>query len=238
MDGALRRPALLTSELQLAGRRFEPTSERSLDPSLILAASTLQVARNRPTFVLAECPLPFGVPDAVVLAADDAAFQARLDSNIPALSGQADARIVVAAQRRSRSLSELIEISQLSAPVARRYIQRLQEWGALEGSHGRYRGSDTLRPAGRVFALEAKVSDWRAGCEQCLRYGSFADGTVLVLPRVTERTRGPLLETARRHGIGVFAADRWLVRPRMSRHPKERRLQASESVIAALGLVP
>lgn len=228
---------MLTSELRLAGRRFEPTVEQSLNPDLAVAASTLQVARHRSTFVLAECRLPFGVPDAVVLAADDVYFQDRLDSGIPALTTAAEVRMVVAAQRRPHTAGELAEVTGLSAPVARRYLQGLDASGALERLGDRFRADRRLRPVGRVFALEAKVSDWRSGYEQCLRYGLYADGTALVLPRVTDKARDPLLNMTRPQGVGVFAAGRWLSRPRMSKHERERRLHASECVVGALGLV-
>jgi hypothetical protein len=230
------KAVLITSTSQLAGRRFEPTAEKSLDPALSLAASTLQVARNRATLVLTECALPFGVPDALVLAIDDDAFQARLDSGIPAATTAAEISMICAARSRPRSGDDLIAASGLSYPVARRYLQRLESTGALHLSSGRFRASPSMRSVGRIFALEAKVTDWRAGHDQCLRYGSFADGTALVLPRVTERIRQPLLAAVEPHGIGVFADGRWVRRPRMSRLTVERRLQASESVVAGLGL--
>lgn len=231
------RLLMLTSELQLAGRRFEPIAEQSLSPDLALAASTLQVARSRSTLVLTECPLPFGVPDAVVLAADDNEFQGRLDSGIPAAVNAAEVSMIVAAQRRPLTSNELMEASGLSGPVARRYLNGLEDKGALERVGDRFKADRRLRAVGRVFALEAKVSDWRSGYEQCLRYGLFADGTGLIMPRVTDKGRAPLLAMTRPQGVGVFAAGRWLSRPRMARHNKVRRLHASECVVAALGLV-
>ena len=227
---------LLTSALQLAGRRFEPTAEKSLDPALTIAASTLQVTRNRTTLVLTECALPFGVPDAVVIAIDDDAFQRRLDSGIPPVTAPAEVKMICAARRRACTADELIAATSLSAPVARRYLQRLVDVGALRMAAKRYRASATLQPVGRIFALEAKVNDWRSGYEQCLRYGSHADGTALILPRVTERVRQPLLDVTRPHGIGVFADGRWMQRPKMSKLTADRRLHASECVIAGFGV--
>lgn len=90
-----------------------------------------------------------------------------------------------------------------------------------------------MEPVVRSWSFEAKVSDWRAGIWQCLRYATSADATGLVLGDVSSRARAAAVTAAREHGVGVFIGGKWLVRPRRHPLPTPRRLWVSEHFLDA-----
>lgn len=215
-----------------AGRRFLPAAELQLSPVLRALAGRLPGAAGG-IIAVAELVGPAGLPDLVAMPST-AALHERLALGVPALLAEGDARLVAACSAiRPLSLGAIARRAALSESGVERRLRRLASVGAvLPMSRGWVRAS-TLRPAGRLYALEAKVSDWQGGIAQALRYGGWADGSGAVLGRLP-RNQGPAIEQAHRLGVGLALQDRWLVRPRVHQLPVARRLWASEHLVAAL----
>jgi hypothetical protein len=231
----LDEPTEIASRFSRAGRPFEPVAERHVVPSLRLAARKLAVTTASPVVMVPECPLPAGVPDLLVLVADERRLTARLRSDVPPILAQQEVRLLAACgPRRPARIERLAEVTGLAAGQTRRLLARLVRVGALERTEAGWRRNDAIAPFGRTYALEAKVSDWRSGIAQCLRYGAFTDGTGLALGRVSAQVAKSAVEFGQQHRIGVFIDGRWKTRPRMIRHSLERRLWLAEHIAAAL----
>jgi len=87
---------------------------------------------------------------------------------------------------------------------------------------------------GRVYAVEAKVSDWRRALMQVRMYGVWADGYVLVMGALSARAVAAVTSEVASDGAGLMVDGRWLRRPTVRRLSPARRLWASEHVVAAL----
>ncbi len=219
------------------GVRFSPTKEASLDPALrnlaqALPQSTLGVA------MIAEMPGPSGIPDLVALPNPGAALTRRLDSKIPAILSRTAIEIVASLKvRQGITLKSL----QSRVPRADRTISQslrhLIESGAIIQEGNLLYRAGPLQPVGNLYALEAKVDDWRKGIRQAFRYQSWCSASSLVLSRMPKNS-DLLISTSRRLSIGLALEDRWIVRPRISRIDHVQRLWGSEHFIAALGFAP
>lgn len=100
---------------------------------------------------------------------------------------------------------------------------------------GRYLRPEPLQPAGRLYAIEAKVRDRVAAVYQARNYLSWADSYVLVMG---ELGPGPLESVTRSVLLdkgGLMVAGAWIVRPRLSKRNDGHRLWASEHFYAAIG---
>jgi|SRR5665647_787517 len=236
-SGTRGEPIEVVSSLTRAGRPFLPRAELELAPALRQAASRIPSARGAQTVMVPECPLPVGVPDLIALVADIQAVGARSAAGVEPLLGEQEARMVAACGVvRPRSLTWLASIAGISEGHARRVLLSLERRGALDRRVEGWVRHPALQPIGRTYAIEAKVSDWRAGISQCLRYSTLADASALALGSLSDRSRAQVVAAAKEHGVGLFVEERWLVRPRVSRLFAARRLWVSEHVAAALGI--
>jgi hypothetical protein len=210
---------------------FEPVHERALHPQLRDVAGRLPGAA-RGVLVIEDFRGPWGVPDLCALVFRPSALAARFACKVPPLLAERDAKLVSAAGRAATP-EELGAKAGVRGDQLRRRIQRLVRVGALVRRDGLLRRAEGLEPIGRVWALEAKVEDWRAGLGQTHGYRLWADGAVLVLGRLTSPA-DVVAREAQQLGLAVYADDRWLVRPRLRLPDDGRRLWASEHVAAAL----
>lgn len=139
-----------------------------------------------------------------------------------------------ASPQRGVSLSGVFAVTGVSESQAKRLLSRLVSVGALRRVKDRWYRNPNLVPIGKTYALEAKVSDWRSGFAQCLRYGGYTDATGLVLGEVSTRVSESALDAATRHNVGLFLNGRWVKRPSIRRLSPERRLWVSEHIVASL----
>jgi hypothetical protein len=205
-----------------AGRRFEPIAERMLSESALRAARTLPGA-HRGVRILLETAGPFGVPDR------------RLALEVPPLLNQVDAGVISAtAPAAARTLETLAK--RLSWPVetVQRRLPHLLRIGALvrAGAETYVRPAD-LASVGRLFAIEAKVRDWRRALRQARTYSVWTDGYVIVMPEVGASSLPGLLAEVSRDRGGLMLNGKWVLRPRLLTRTPAQRLWGSEHAIAA-----
>lgn len=220
-----------------SGVRFAPTKEALLDPALRRLAATLP--RSKPgVIMMAEVPGPVGIPDLVVLPGPSHALRRRLDSRIPPVLQRAEAEVLAMLNvRRALSLETLVKKSGYGQQSVSRMLRKLERQGAVISSGKLWRRAEEVIPVGNIYALEAKVDDWRKGARQAFRYRSWCGSSALVLSRLP-KDRAPLLATVERLRIGLALEDQWLVRPPLSRISPAQSLLGSEHFIAALGFTP
>lgn len=209
------------------GQRFEPTAERELDADLRALASGLPGASEGLLGVV-EFQGPRGVPDLLVMTRGLGSLRHRLEHGAPFIDSPADCAVVTALNIKRPMTSNSVALATgMSLEQVERRLRALTYAGMVV-THGQgYCRRADLEPIGRTYAFEAKVSDWRRGLDQALRYSAWCDASSLVLLRGPADIVG-LIEQCTQLDIGLAIRDEWVRRPRLGRPQPDLRLAASE----------
>lgn len=218
-----------------AGRRFEPTHELELLPSAVNACRALPAAHKGLT-VVAEMTGPIGIPDLTALVGSEAVLAARLACPVAPLLHEVDAAVVgVAHPRAARSAKQLAAAIGWPEETVRRRLVPLVRSGALHAVDGdRFIRDAALQPLGRVYAIEAKVRDWRRALYQARTYSTWADSYVLVMGALSKSPLSQLTAEVAADRAGLVVDGRWVRRPSVHRLSPGRRQWAAEHIVAAL----
>lgn len=217
-----------------AGRRFEPVQERELHRDALAAARDLPGA-HRGLIVVPEFAGPIGIPDFTAFVGDIARVRARHELDVDPVINEIETGMISATHSRRAIRPEHIAAA-LGWPdsMVSDRVRGLMRRGALrEESAGRYVHPPQLEPGGRLYAIEAKVADWRSALRQVRTYRVWADSYVLVMGQLAERVQEALVAEVRHDRGGLLVAGRWIVRPRLGSVSERRRLQAWELFAAA-----
>lgn len=218
------------------GRRFEPVAEAALERDAITVVRALPHA-HRGVAVLREAAGPFGIPDFVAVVGTQDALVARMASAVPPLLNQVDAGIVaVLSTRRGRTIDTIAASVGWSRQTVERRLPALVRATAIsEVGPQRYVRAAALRPIGRIYAIETKMSDWRRAVRQARTYRLWCDNYVIVMASLSGSTLPLALDAIRADGGGLMSGGQWAIRMRSQHAPAARRLWGSEHVVAALG---
>ncbi|WP_301219392.1 hypothetical protein [Leifsonia virtsii] len=190
---------------------------------------------ERGVLVVPEFSGPIGVADMVALVDPREELSLRLEAGIPPVLNLTLATVAAAVSaKRTTTLAAIGNSLQMSERQVSGYVRSLEAQGVIEASGSGFRRHPRLRPVGRLFAFEAKVSEWRKASHQAVRYASWSDAVAIVLLTVP-RDSTDMLAAARRLRIGVAHGDRWLVQPNLPRRRESftgARLVASERIVA------
>lgn len=216
------------------GRPFEPLLERELYPTLRSLAKKLPGA-DRGILLIPELVGPFGIADLVTVVGQTELIAERISSNIPPLLSEVDCMILAACKGHPVKKEEIATTIGRPLPTTVRRIAKLSALGALESNfNGKIKRTASIRPVGRIWALEAKVRSWDRALAQSLRYSLWADGSIAVLNHIPAASTTEAKQRAKVMGIGLTHRNKWLQRAKMQNHTESRRLWASEHVIAAI----
>lgn len=224
----------VTTSTPRAGRRFEPVQERELHRDALAAARGLPGA-SRGLVVVPEFAGPLGIPDFTAYVGDVDRIRHRNHLDIRSVVKELETGIVSATHVRRPSRAQDIADA-LGWPVqtvAGRAKGLVKRGVLIEVGAGRYVRPEPLRPGGRLYAIEAKVDDWRSALRQVRTYRVWADSYVLVMGQLSERAESDLTAEVRKDRGGLVVAGRWKVRPRLGHVAARRRLQAWEMFAAA-----
>ena len=215
------------------GRPFAPKAEAELMPGIVAAALTI-IRRGCRVHLLPELRGPHGVADLVVLQARDSVLANRLATGVPPLLNQLDAAIVATlAPREPKTLYEVsLELRCEERHLAPR-VERLRRIGAIGITGMGFVRPAALAPLGRLYAFEAKVTDWKKGCLQAADYAAWADSATFATGRLP-RDRSAVLELATTLRLGVIEDRTWVRQPELEAPTAPMRLWASEHALAAL----
>ncbi len=226
-----------------AGRRFEPIQERELHQDALTAVQGLPGA-SRGLVVVPEFAGPLGIPDFTAYVGDIDRIRRRHRLDVGPVVNELETGIVSAAYTRRPSSSFDIARA-LGWPVetvADRLRGLVRRGALIEASSGKYVRAEALEPGGRLYAVEAKVNDWRAALHQVRTYRVWADSYVLVMGQLTERAQAAVTSEVSQDRGGLVVEGRWIVRPRLGNTAARRRIQAAELFAAAtragLGVLP
>lgn len=217
-----------------AGRRFEPIQERELHQDALSAAHALPGA-SRGLVVVPEFAGPFGIPDFTAYVGEVQRIRHRHQLDVDPVVNELDAGAISSAHvRRPLTGANLAAGQGWPAAAISDRVRALVRRGALiEVGVDRYIRPAELEPGGRLYAIEAKVDDWRSALRQVRTYRVWADSYVLVMGRLSERALAALVAEVERDRGGLVVAGRWVVRPRLGRTAQRRRVQAWELFTAA-----
>ncbi|WP_430393287.1 MarR family transcriptional regulator [Corynebacterium qintianiae] len=183
-------------------------------------------------------PGPLGQPDFVALAGGVEWLARRRASGVAPQLAQADCAVLAALyENRALSPESLARRLGWTDSALTPVLRRLERSGALNVTPGRaYKLTQGMTPIGTLFALEAKVKDWKRGIFQGRAYRSWADNYVLLLGQV-----GPVAEqranvSVAHDGAGLFNARGWLVRPKRRRSSPASRMWGFEHLFAAIAI--
>lgn len=218
-----------------AGRAFAPIRERELDDVLRRLAVRLPGAKQG-LILSPEFPGPRGVVDLLAVTRVRDALEERSALGAPFLKSETDCAVVAATHERAvRTSAHIAKALAMSERQVNRRLRELEAHGFVVRAGAGYLRREGLRPLGRAYALEAKVTDWRRGLEQALRYSSWCDAAGVVLLTAPNDTAA-VLGRFRALGIGLAVKESWLVRPRLGRANPARRLVLSELLASAMEL--
>jgi hypothetical protein len=216
-----------------AGRRFEPTVERALEPIIRELASRLPGSASG-VLAAPQFAGPSGIADLVAVTRSQRLLTERLKLGTVPLRGLSDASVVATvAVQRTTTAFQVARVLGISETQAIRRLRQLNGSGFLFQDGNGYRRYPEFVPIGRMYALEAKVSDWRKATAQALRYARWADAAGIVLLKPPTDLQ-QLKEHAKALRIGVAIGNRWLVRPVLQPVSPGLRLLSSEMFVAAL----
>jgi hypothetical protein len=217
------------------GRRFEPTHELELWPDALSACRALPTAHKGST-VVAEMTGPIGIPDLTALVGPDELLAARLASPIRPLLHEVDAAVVgVAHPRLARTPQQFAAaLGWPEETVRRRLVQLTRSGALLVVDRNRFRRDPVLQPLGRLYAVEAKVRDWRRALQQARSYSTWADSYVLVMGALSQGPLEQLTAEVAADRAGLVVDGRWVRRPTVHKLSPGRRLWAAEHLVAAL----
>lgn len=216
------------------GRRFEPVQERELHQDALGAVQGLPGA-SRGLVVVPEFAGPFGIPDFTAYVGEIDRIRRRQDLDVLPVVNEIDAGILSAAHmKRPSSAQELAQTLDWPLDSIRDRVRGLSRRGALiEATPDRYVRPEPLEPGGRLYAVEAKVDDWRSALRQVRTYRVWADSYVLVMGPLSESAHLALTAEVRRDRGGLMVSGRWIVRPLLGNTAVRRRIQAWELLAAA-----
>jgi DNA-binding Lrp family transcriptional regulator len=175
-----------------------------------------------------------GVPDFTAFIGPTSGLIARQALAVPPVVSDIDAGILsVAHVRRSSDVGELAAALGWPISTLARRMRRLVVTGALiEVQPGMYVRPPEIAARGRLYAIETKIEDWTKALRQVRTYRVWADGYVLVMGGLSDRTVDSLLTEVRHDRGGLVVAGKWLARPRLGETAEWRRLQAIERFAA------
>ncbi len=229
-------PFAFQSARSRGGRRFEPVREQDLEGEALRVCAALPHAASG-LLVLREVVGPFGIPDLVAVVGHSSAVAARRKLPVPPLLNEVDAAFVGAASSGApRRVETIARRLGWAVPILTRRLPDLLRSGALiETRPGVVVRPEALRPVGRLYAVETKVSDWKRAVRQGRQYQVWCDAYVVVMEPLGSQPSSDLARAAAEDGAGAIVGGRMLSRPRVRARPEWRRLWGSEHVIAALG---
>lgn len=217
------------------GRRFEPTHELELLPSAVNACRALPAAHKGLTIV-SEMTGPIGIPDLTALVGPQELLAERLASPIQPLLHEVDAAVVGFAHPRLARTPQQFATA-LGWPeetVQRRIVPLVRSGALLATGRNRFVRDEALKPLGRVYAIEAKVRDWRRALYQARTYSTWADSYVLVMGPLSQSSLTQLSAEVTADRAGLLVDGRWVRRPAVHPLSPGRRQWAAEHIVAAL----
>jgi len=156
----------------------------------IAEAVRLLVGAQSSSRIFFEVPTASGIPDIVVADLNESAITKRIErglSPVVDLPGVSVLRAIQHRYRMTQTTSDIADIREFVG-LSRRYLTTKVLPELVQGGHidqvGKTDWAPThaiSSPAKKIYTIEVKVKDWRAGYNQALRHKISADRSWLVI---------------------------------------------------------
>lgn len=186
-------------------------SEASMIPLIADNAADLIEARVADFFSFSEFSVGRGIADVYIVSKNQNTFSQRKRSQVPAITDKFQNEIVsLLSQNNGTPYKEIGELLRnRGLHNLNTHLQQLLEQKALFLDGGRVfvQESASANIIEYSVAIEAKVSDWKKGLKQALRYKNFADKSYLALYESHIRTAKNNLDIFKTLNIGLIGVD-------------------------------
>lgn len=183
-------------------------SEASMMALLSKEASRLLGTRKTKPISFPEFSVGRGIADLYIVDEDRSALRRRKDMAVPAITDKTQNQIVELIGRANGLLFEELSeyLNQHKLNNAEHHLNVLFDQGAIYSNNARVyvkeiASTNVIRHS---VAIEAKVSDWRKGIKQALRYKNFADKSYLAVYETHARTAKENLHVFEALNIGLI----------------------------------
>jgi hypothetical protein len=206
--------SVIETESSRSGVRFQPIQELNIHAGAIDAAQKLPGASSG-VLLIAEMAGPIGIPDFTAIVGGRDRIAARLSSGIAPI------------------LSPLE--SSMTESAARARVRKLIRQGALiETATQAVTRHPSLTPGGSVYAIEAKVRDWKRAVRQSRRYRVWANSYVIALGTLGSAPRASVIGEVRDDAAGLIVDGKWVIKPSPRPVNAHYRMLTFEHIVDAL----
>ncbi|OUE07798.1 hypothetical protein CMsap09_02535 [Clavibacter michiganensis] len=218
-----------------SGKRFEPVQELEIHAGAIAAAATLPGA-SAGVLLIAEMRGPIGIPDFTAIVGGQKAIAARLSSRIAPILSPSDASLLASLYiKRTRTVAQLSEQLLISDETTALRLRNLKNAGAvIETTPRKYTRHPALSPAGSVYAIEAKVKDWRKAVQQSRRYRVWSNNYVVALGALSDGARTSASEEVASDCAGLIVDGVWVRKPKPRPVSTQHKMLAFEHIAHSL----
>jgi hypothetical protein len=215
--------------------RFQPIQELNIHAGAIDAAQKLPGASSG-VLLIAEMAGPIGIPDFTAIVGGRDRIAARLSSGIAPILSPLESSIVSRfhVSRPRRPTDVAIELS-MTESAARARVRKLIRQGALiETATQAVTRHPSLTPGGSVYAIEAKVRDWKRAVRQSRRYRVWANSYVIALGTLGSAPRASVIGEVRDDAAGLIVDGKWVIKPSPRPVNAHYRMLTFEHIVDAL----
>lgn len=118
--------------------------------------------------------------------------------------------------------------------TAARLRNLLRSGAVLETASGRFTRNSALSPGGSLYAIEAKVRDWRKAVEQSRRYRVWTNNYVVALGPISDEAQRRAESEVALDAAGLVVDGKWVQKPSRKQVTPVNRLLAFEYIAASL----
>lgn len=234
-SSSVDRVSRYSSSWDRGGQRYLPMQEARLHPWASKAAATLPGASTG-VLLISEMIGPIGIPDFTAVVGGKPQITARLASGIDPITSPMDCQLLASLHSsRPRRLEAIAH--ELSADIEslRSRLGVLERKGAVHQQHkGLYVRESATTPGGTLYAIEAKIGNWRRAVRQARGYRTWTHNYVLVLDEVSEKGRQAVLADIESDKAGLVMGNKWVRKPSPRVPSKVNRILGFEHLIAGL----
>lgn len=170
---------MLSQKLHLDG------SEKSMIPIIKSNVSNFSFNDNKKLVSIEEFSCGTGISDLTIFTVDDKILAQRQKSNKKPITSKNQIQVLLTLlDNKPLILPEIIErVSFNSKHTVLKILKQLVEANIVTVNEGEYRASHSIAESTseNVIAIEAKISDWKSGVRQAMRYKEYANYSYLAI---------------------------------------------------------
>lgn len=234
-SSSVDRVSQYSSSWDRGGQRYHPIQEARLHPWASKAAATLPGASNG-VLLISEMIGPIGIPDFTAVVGGKSQITARLASGIDPITSPMDCQLLASLySSRPRRLETIAHELSADLEALQSRLGVLERKGAVQQLRkGLYIRESAMTPGGTLYAIEAKIGNWRRAVRQARGYRTWTNNYVLILDEVGEKGRQAVLADIEADRAGLVMGNKWVRKPSPRLPSKVNQILGFEHLMAGL----